>query len=347
MKNISDIDVNFKVETNIEKDNIKFYDVLSEPFKIYGLIYEVGKFRRLPEKVAASVSEGVYELHANTAGGRVCFKTNSSYVAIKACMENLGKMPHFALVGSAGFDLYADNVYSGTFEPPFDIEDGFESVVELETNEMREILIDFPLYSDVCKLYIGLEDGAKIEELTPYRDVAPIVYYGSSITQGGCASRPGTCYQAYISRQFNIDHINLGFSGNAKAEVEISEYIKDLDMSVFVYDYDYNAPTVEHLRKTHERMFNEIRNAHPQLPIIMMSRPKLNLNDDEKERLKIIESTYNKAVMMGDKNVYIINGTQLTSLCGNEGTVDGIHPTDYGFAAMAAALSTVIEKIEL
>lgn len=347
MKNISDIDVNFKVETNIKKDNIKFYDVLSKPFGIYGLIYENGKFRRLPEKVAASVSEGVYELHANTAGGRVRFRTDSSYVAIKACMEKPGKMPHFALVGSAGFDLYADNEYSGTFEPPFDIKDGFESVVELGTGKMRDILIDFPLYSDVCKLYIGLEDGAVVEEPTPYRDAAPIVYYGSSITQGGCASRPGTCYQAYISRQFDIDHINLGFSGNAKAEPEISEYIRNLDMSVFVYDYDHNAPTVEHLNNTHERMFKEIREAHPDLPVIMMSRPKFYLDDAEKERRKIIEKTYENAISSGDSNVYFISGDELTELCGNEGTVDNCHPTDYGFAAMAAALSKVIEKIEL
>ena len=262
-------------------------------------------------------------------------------------MENPGKMPHFALVGSAGFDLYADNEYSGTFEPPFDIKDGFESVVELGTGKMRDILIDFPLYSDVCKLYIGLEDGAVVEEPTPYRDAAPIVYYGSSITQGGCASRPGTCYQAYISRQFDIDHINLGFSGNAKAEPEISEYIRNLDMSVFVYDYDHNAPTVEHLNNTHERMFKEIREAHPDLPVIMMSRPKFYLNDEEKERRKIIEKTYENAISSGDSNVYFISGDELTELCGNEGTVDNGHPTDYGFAAMAAALSKVIEKIEL
>jgi len=345
MKNISDVDVNFKIQTNIEKDNIIFYNALSDPFKIYGLIYENCKFRRIPEKVAASVSEDVYFLHANTAGGRVRFKTDSSYVAIRAYMENVGKMPHFALVGSAGFDLYVNNVYFGSFEPPFSIENGYESILEIGNVGMADIMINFPLYSDVSKLYIGVESNAHIEKPLEYQDEAPIVYYGSSITQGGCASRPGTCYQGIISRKLNIDYINLGFSGSAKAEDEIADYIKKLDMSILVYDYDHNAPTVEHLRDTHEKMFNIVRSANPKLPIIMMSRPKFYLNDEEKERLEIIKKTYKNALVSGDNNVYFVGGDKLTQLCGNEGTVDNCHPTDFGFASMADALCDVISEI--
>ena len=346
MLNISKIDSNFSIETKIDKEDIKFLNIDEFPFRVYGVFRENGKYRRMPENIAKSVSEGVYALHANTAGGRVRFVTDSPYIAIYAKMDVLGKMPHFALTGSIGFDLYIDNYYAKTFIPPFDIKDGYESIFELEKKEQREITINFPLYSNVNELYIGLQEGSLLAEAEPYKNAKPVVYYGSSITQGGCASRPGMSYQAIVSRTFNYDFINLGFSGNAKAEDEMIEYIKNLDMSIFVYDYDYNSPSNEHLAKTHEKMFKAIREKNPLLPVIIMSRPKHFLTEEEKTRRDIIETTYLNAVSAGDENVYFIDGAALTELCKDSGTVDNCHPTDFGFASMAKALTGVIRSIK-
>lgn len=345
MSDISKIDSNFAVKTKIDKEDIKFYNIDESPFKVYGVFKENGKYRRMPETVAKSVSEGVYVLHTNTAGGRVRFVTDTPYIAIYAKMDGLGKMSHFALTGSIGFDLYVDNYYVKTFVPPFDIEDGYESIFEFGKKEKREITINLPLYSNVNELYIGLQEKSLLTEATPYENSKPIVYYGSSITQGGCASRPGMSYQSIVSRTFNYDYLNLGFSGNAKAEDEMIEYIKNLDMSAFVYDYDYNAPTVQHLEKTHEKMFKAIREKNPFLPVIMMSRPKQFLTEEEKMRRKIIETTYLNAVSAGDENVYFIDGEMLTELCKDSGTVDNCHPTDFGFVSMAKALTEVIHSI--
>ena len=342
---IANIDKNFKIETKINKKDIKFFDVKDEPFTVYGVLYENGKFRRMPESVAKSVSEGVHWLHSNTAGGRVKFKTDSKYVAIHTKMSHIGKMPHFALTGSSGFDLYISEKYRASFVPPFDLNDGYEGVIELGSRKMREITINFPLYSDVNELYIGLSKNAKIEKTEGYKIDKPIVYYGSSITQGGCASRPGNAYEAIVSQKLSVDHINLGFSGNAKAEKEISDYICSLNMSVFVYDYDHNAPTTQHLEATHERMFKEIRKAKPNLPIIMMSRPKYILSSEEKKRLEIIKRTYENAKNSGDNNVYLIDGRTLMRLCHDEGTVDACHPNDLGFFSMAQAVIKVIKAV--
>ncbi len=348
MKNISEVDKNFSIKTNIEKEDICFYDAKEKPFVIYGVFYENGKFRRLPEEVAKTVNEGVLALHANTAGGRIRFRTNSPYVAIHTEMPFVGKMPHFALTGSAGFDLYIredKDCYFKTFIPPFGITDGYGSVIDFPTSEMREITINFPLYSDLSELYIGLSKNSSVEKATPYKNEKPIVFYGSSITQGGCASRPGLSYQNILSRRFDTDILNLGFSGSAKGETEIAEYIKNLSMSVFVYDYDHNAPTAEHLRETHEKMFKIIREQNPELPVIMMSRPRCFLNDQEKERLEIIRKTYLNAIENGDKNVYLIDGKTLMKDTGNEGTVDDAHPNDLGFYSMAKAVGDVLENI--
>lgn len=342
---ISTVDKNFTIQHHIAKEDIRFYSADEKPFQIYGVFRDGEKYRRMPEEVAKSVSVEVHFLHANTARGRIRFVTDSTYVAINAKMDGLGKMPHFAYTGSIGFDLYADNRYYKTFVPPMDITDGYESVMEFPTKETREITINFPLYSNVNELYIGLQEDAILEKASPYQNEKPFVYYGSSITQGGCASRPGMSYQSIISRRFHCDFVNLGFSGSALAEDEMIDYVKNLEMSLFVYAYDHNAPNVEHLKNTHEKMFQAVRKTHPDIPIIILSRPKHILSQEEEMRRDMIEKTYQNAKLNGDKNVYFISGKELTAFCRDEGTVDGVHPTDYGFSSIAKVLGDVIEGI--
>lgn len=284
MKSITDIDKNLEIKT-INKDDMKTYPVRDNHFTIYGSYVPSSgtRFRRIPEELAKNMSEGAHFLHTNTAGIRVRFKTDSQYIALKPTMPSVANMPIMPLAGSAGFDIYADGKFANTVAPQVVYKDRFlatvntsdtyEGIVEFPDRKMREIQINFPLYSDVSDLSIGLQKDAKIEPGAEYKYKTPIVFYGSSITQGAAASRPGNSYEAIISRRFDTDYINLGFSGNARAEDAIAEYISNLDMSIFVYDYDHNAPTVEHLQKTHKPMFDKIRAKHPDLPIIMLTRP--------------------------------------------------------------------------
>ncbi len=349
MSDITKHDKNFVINTSIDKDDIKFYDVESAPFKLYGVFRENGIYRRIPEQIAKSVSSGVAGLNMNAAGGRVRFKTDSTYVAIRAKMPSVARLSHFALTGSAGFDVYAvsdEGVLVKSFKPPYDMKDGYESVVDyFGRPKMREITVNFPLYSSVSELHIGLSDKATVCAPDPYAIEKPIVFYGSSITQGGCASRPGNAYEAMISRRFNANYINLGFAGNAMAEDAMAEYIKGLEMSVFVYDYDHNAPSTDHLEKTHERMFKIVREANPTLPIIMMPRPHKSLLGDERSRFEIIKGTYENAVASGDKNVYLLDNATLLGFGGDDGLVDNCHPNDLGFACMAKAVGDLLEKI--
>lgn len=343
---LTKIDKNFAVKNEIDRTGLHFYDVEEAPFRIYGVKMDDGRYRRLPEAVAAATNDGVLALHANTAGGRVRFVTNSPRIAIHAAMDGMFQSPHFAFAGKAGFDVYQNGLYRKTFMPPVDMKDGFESVIETRLTEKAEILIHFPLYANVKHLYIGIEEGSVLEAAKEYAIEKPVVYYGSSITQGGCASRPGNAYQNIQSRLLDFDHINLGFSGSAKAEDAIIDYINDLEMSAFVYDYDHNAPTAEYLAKTHERMFKRIREAHPDLPILMLSRPQPILwNPDDASRLEIVRRTYENALAAGDKNVYFIAGQELMADVKCEGLVDGVHPNDAGFVSMARAMMPVLKKM--
>lgn len=354
MSQIEKIDPNFKLSTLGGHEDVVFYNCLEKPFQIYGLIRPEGErnyFVRIPEKVAENSNEGVVYLNTNTAGGRVRFRTNSPYVAIRAEMHNLGKMPHFAFTGSIGFDLYirkeGEEQYVKTFVPPVAIEDGYESLLETpKDGALYDYTVNFPLYSGVKTLYIGLQQGAQVEAAAPYRIEKPVVYYGSSITQGGCASRPGNAYQAIITRRLDCDHINLGFSGSARGETAMAEYIAGLPMSAFVMDYDYNAPTVEHLRNTHERMYQCVRAAQPGLPIILVSCPDCRLTEEQEARREVIRTTYRNALEAGDRNVYFIDGSTLTwRFGGDSGTVDGCHPNDLGFMCMALGIGEVIQKV--
>ncbi len=344
---LSEIDKNFIVRNTTRTEGVTYYNADDIPFALYGIFKENGRYRRIPEQIAKTVNEGVYYLHTNTAGGRVRFITDSSFVSIVVKTDKIEKMQHFALTGSAGFDMYVSDEYIKTFAPPFEASESFAGDYDFGSKEKREITINFPLYNDVCELYIGLDDDAVTEPPSPYKNSMPVVYYGSSITQGGCASRPGMSYQSIISRRFNYDYINLGFSGSARAEDEMIDYLKGLPMSLFVLDYDHNAPTAEHLLSTHEKLFKAVREQNPALPIIMMSRPRFNLSGEETDRLHIIEATYNNALSSGDKNVYLLNNEALTALCKGEGTVDGCHPTDFGFASMAQALGDLMENISI
>ena len=346
MKNISDIDSNFKIKTTIEREGLKFIDVLSSPFKIYGVYYEDGKFRRLPEKIAEKVNAGVLYTHAYTTGGRVRFRTDSPYVAIQMTTDKFATVSYQALSGSAGFDLYVDNKHFGTFMPPYSMKTGYESIIEFGSSKMREITINMPIYGEVHSLNIGLDENSSLLPPSDYISGSPIVFYGSSITHGGCASRPGNTYPAIISRRFNSDILNLGFSGSALAEDEIANYIAGLDMKIFVYDYDHNAPNPEHLEKTHERMFKIFREKHPETPVIMMTSPSILKNRAVADRRKeIIRTTYLNALNSGDKNVYYLDGEEVMAPCGLDGTVEGIHPNDIGFYFMAKAVGDLIEKI--
>ncbi len=354
MSNISEIDRNLAVKTKLTRKDITFHDVTSEPFTIHGLISpqdERDCFHRMDKNAAKATNEGVYELNHHTAGGRVRFKTDSKYIAIHAEIHHISKMPHMPFTGSIGFDIYRTDCtgehYICSFIPPVDVVDSFEAERTITTEGMQEYTINFPLYSGVKRLYIALDKDAKIEKASPIKDIPPIVYYGSSITQGGCASRPGNSYQSIISRRNGIDYINLGFSGSAKAEEPMAEYISNLDMSVFVYDYDHNAPSKEYLEATHERMFKTIRAAQPDLPIICVSSPTPLAAGDTELRRQIIRTTVENAQKNGDKNVWFINGEEFAENLGGGDSisVDGCHPNDLGFMSMANVIGKKINEI--
>ncbi len=343
---ISKIDKNFDTGAVVSENGLVFRNIMSEEFRIYGVFREDDGFARMPAQVAAVTSPEVTVLSRNTAGGRVRFITNSKRIALRVKFSNLTRMAHMAFTGIHGFDIYDGTTFIKSFVPPIDgVDKGYELLREFDVAKSRIITINFPLYNSVDEVYIGLDEGATLDAAPDYKIEKPIVYYGSSITQGGCASRPGMSYQAIISRSLDANYINLGFSGSGRGEKSVAEYIASLDMSAFVMDYDYNAQDEEHLKATHKPFFETIRKSHPDIPIIVITAPRYYKNDVAKRRSEIIRQTYLDAKAAGDDNVYFIEGGDLMGdEIRNEGTVDDCHPTDLGFYFMAKGILPYLKK---
>ena len=342
----------YKIETSFEEKDILFYNIKKDPFTVYGL-YDYKRqdvFRRLPQAVADATNPGVAQLALDTAGGRLRFSTDSPYVAIKAVMPKISRFPHMPLTGTAGIDVYLDDD-SGSHlvkvaKPDINITDGYEFIIRFKSRKMRYLTVNFPSYNHLDALYVGVSEYSKVGRGKPYINKKPIVFYGSSITQGGCSSRPGLIYQNFISRKYNLDYINLGFSGSGRAELPIVKYMASLDMLAFVSDYDHNAPNAQYLAETHSRMYDMIREAHPDIPYIMISRPDFASSPESSiERRDVIIDTFRRARVLGDANVWYIDGEgffrgPLEDCC----TIDGTHPNDLGFAKMADGIGKVLER---
>ena len=344
MAKISDIDKNFKIKNTFDKKNLCWINALSEPFLLHGIFHDGKKFKRMDSDTAKKTNNGVYSLHTNTSGGRLTFETDSQYIALSTS-GNFVHFPHMPLTGTAGFDIFVlgddgEFHHFKTFVPPTDCKNKYESIVEFGEKKLRKLLVHFPLYSDVNDVNIGLESDAVINSFNPYCDKLPIVYYGSSITQGGCASRPGNNYPAIVSMKNRTDFICLGFSGNAHGEDIMAEYIASLPMSVFVMDYDHNdMREPEKLKERHNRFYQTVRAKNPDLPIIIISAPySFSLKPQLEKTVSIVRETYLRAKENGD-NVYFIDGREFFGKDFAEfALVDGSHPNDFGFVKMAEAV---------
>lgn len=330
--------------------SVVYVNAKAPQMSIGGIIHpndNKGEFYRLDATKKTTYSAENSSLAAKTSGVTIRFRTNADYIILKAVVRSASTgYKHFTDRGAYGFDVYTgtgtNRVYCGG-EMQFMTD--ANSVTERITlpGGYQEVTVNLPLYGGVSLVQIGFPTSAEIAPPTE-RTYGQICFYGSSITQGGCVSRPGLSYSNIVCRMLNTDNMNLGFSGAAKGEQSVAEYIAASDISAFVMDYDHNN-TVAGLRDTHYAFYETVRAAHPDIPIIMVSRPifESECTDEQIERQEIIRASYDRAIANGDKNVYFVNGNdffmkEMPDLY----TVDFVHPNDLGHYYMAKAIFSVL-----
>lgn len=330
---------------------MKEYTYKDYPIKIFGIPhFEKHKcLTRLPSELIEKIPSLKF-LGRRVPGSRLCFRTDSPKFTVKIEFETLSYDIGMSIYACQSASVFLGDRKSAKFlglVNPYNYESLVFEKSFYKGEEMQDVTICLPRNEIIKSVSIFIEESKSIEPPTEYKYSKPVLFYGSSITEGGISCNVTNCYNAILSRHLDFDYYNLGFSGNAKGEIEMADYINTIDMSIFVYDYDHNAPTVEHLQRTHEPFFKRIREKQPFLPIIMMTRPCANYGDDEIKRREVVYTTYENAVAQGDKNVYFIDGETFfkNDIDKEHCFIDTIHPIDYGFYKMAQVIEPVIKKI--
>lgn len=279
-------------------------------------------------------------------GARICFRTNSTKLTIRLSLETLSFDIGMSIFACQSIDVLigprSNPRFAGLVSPP-NYETRSAEKTFLKSSDWEDITLFLPRNERITDLQILLDDNADIQPPTPYAH-GPVLYYGSSITEGGCCCRVSNPYNALLSQWLDCDYYNFGFSGSALGEPEMADLICRTPMNVFVFDYDHNAPTPEHLQQTHEPFFLRIRKHFPSLPIILLSRPTFSPSQDANMRAHIIQQTYLNARANGDSRIWFIDGRSYfgseASLCSS----DDCHPNDLGFYRMAKTLEPILKQ---
>lgn len=300
---------------------------------------------RLPKALQASYRPPVWDLAKSPAGGRIRFVTDAEELSIRLDYGSIGHMNNMHRIGQHAVDCYADGIFWRNVAP-------LEGEARLESGlyagvpaRARAIDLYLPLYHPVRVLAVGFSDGATIAAPPPFVVPLPVVFYGSSITQGGCASHSGCSYQAILCRRLNLDHVNLGFSGNGLGERELAAAMAAIDAAAYVVDYAQNCPTVDQMRETYGPFLSVLRERRPQVPILCVT-PIYAASEAWSEgahvnllaRRQVVREAVNQRVQAGDRRIQVVEGPDLLGPSHLDGIVDSSHPNDLGFYFMAQGL---------
>lgn len=350
---------------------LKYYDVRELELPVLGKGFQDcirtndtisdGFFTRLPADIQHTLRKAKWDLGQNSAGLAIRFRTNSKCIGAEWQPLNNFGMAHMTPTGVKGLDLYTledgEWLFVGAGQPygknPKNV------FIRRMDGQMREYIMYLPLYDGIINLSIGIDSTAVIEkphvaDLVPSKNNLPIVFYGTSVTQGGCATRPGMAYPAIIERELHRETINLGFSGNGRMDKVLGDKIATIKASMFVIDCLANC-TSQIVKDSTEHFIRAIASANPDVPILMVSNYcypyqylDAQFHKDTQEENALWKEFAEKFRKEGYNVRYIdayANGNMKKSPIGpdHEGTVDGVHMTDLGFQRFAKFLMKYIK----
>lgn len=340
---------------NINAENLRWYDPREEKIlELSGLYWfqKEKRYHRFPADPVPAPDEKIMALAECTAGAQLRFRTDSSRIIISSCVTSDTPSTNMGEPGHSGFDLYMGTpgkevFWSCTHSVPGKKEN-MEAIFAVETKEMREFRLNFPLYNGVESFYIAFDADAEVLPPTPLAVKSPIVIYGTSITQGGCASRPGAAFTNRLSRSLQAEFLNFGFSGNGVNDAETAQIVAQVeDPALIIMDSEANSISKELVNERVPVFLDILRSRHPETPILVMTKvtygPRYASIPILKEEFKNIVLQRQQA---GDKHLYFFDGSVFwEGETAGEHTVDGAHPSDSGFDLIARKLSPVLKEL--
>ena len=315
-------------------------------------------YARLPDTLTTNVNAGVRNMRNHTSGMLFRFRTDSNFLVIRHTpLNGWHGMSHMTEVGTSGWDVYRLDRASGKWRfvasnhrAVADKGNPGARVKRIAWTPGDECIVNLPLYNGVKEFALGVAPGAKVEAPAPWASGVgkPVVFYGTSITHGGCSTRPGLGFVNIVGRDLNVPVYGLGFSGSGVMEYELSDVIAKIDASCYVLDCLWNMSLKETQRpgrsveRNYERFIRNLRAKRPDTPIVMAEHCNVYGNAKDEKDL-FIRKLYEKLVAEGWKNlVYLPNDEMYTG--DYEGTVDGCHPNDLGMMSMAKAFGKAVRE---
>ena len=345
------------LDEKVKETDVVWSDARQSPFSLHGVYYDEGAaaYRRLSPALAEAVNRGVRYYASCTAGGRLRFLTDSPYVAICAEIPHVGVESNMPLTTMCGFSLYRDGVFRGKLSATAAEARAsaagsavFAGTVatRMPAGKLCECELYFPLYGGLKQLSVGLAAGARLLPPRPYTRVKPMVFYGSSITQGAAASRPGNECGAILARRFDSEYLNLGFSGSGNGEEVMLDYLCGLDAGAYIFDYNLWKSRPERILPPHYEIYRRLREAHPDVPILLIDKPGITFApEDYAIRAPIIRATYERARSEGDRLVAYLDSADIFDKDAGDAFADTAHPNDLGFYRMADAMQPLLAAL--
>ncbi len=343
----------------VDGNGISWFNPKLAPFDLVGFewLEKDSIFRRLPLNPDWEIRTAVDGLANHTAGGQVRFRTNSKRILVKVVLRERSSLYHMPATGQSGFDLYMRSdegfQYLKTTRFPHDTIQYQVELYSTTENKMHNFTLNFPLYNGVNSLHIGLDKGALLEPPLTFNVQGKVVIYGTSITQGGCVSRPGMLFSNILSRKLDAEFVNLGFSGNGRGEPELARLINQIPDTKFII-LDYEANTSHTIKNSLAKFVDILREKQPEIPILIVSKIRYAREPEGSSNYKLLISNRNfqkklveERKLKGDKNIYFLDGSTILGEDYLECTVDGVHPSDLGSYRIAEALLPVIKEILL
>lgn len=338
----------------------QWHDPRRAPMLIAGLAWfeREGRLRRLPAKPVDKLPEAVENLADQVPGAQIRFRSTTRLVAVQVKLRGVASNAAIPATAQCGFDLYVGPAGDQRFMSVTKYDHTRSEYENLLFERLRlparllDFALNFPLGMAIEEIRVGLESGARVEPPAPFAVEGPVVIYGTSITHGACASRPGMAYPSILGRRLNVDVVNLGFGGSGKGEPEVARTLAGIPRpACLVLDYEANTSGLEQLQQTLPAFIAILRAAHPTVPILVATKIPFaseNFNDTQAERLR--NRDYQKSVVedlrqRGDRHLHFLDVGALLGPDFAEGTVDGIHPTTLGFKLMADVFEPCLREL--
>jgi len=336
---------------NAPHDSIRYYD--GQSFTVIGKFHAEKNYRRFPPKYENTLREEVWNLGQHSAGISIRFRSNSPFINVKWVVKNDAVMDHMPFTGIKGIDLYSyvDGKWKYISTGRVKGKSNEFMMVNNAGDNFREYLLNLPLYDGTDTVLIGISNSSTISlpqenYLTAKK---PVVYYGSSIAQGGCASRPGMLFTNILARKLDRPFINMGFSGNGTFDLSVGDALCETDAALYVIDCNPNT-NKEQIYQRSVDLVMKLHRERPEVPILFVEAfpytngfTKKEDSGNTKKNLEL-KRAYETLKSSGIKNLYYRKGDDLIGY-DYEGTVDGVHPNDIGMLRIAEALEPTILKL--